>query len=446
MSRERRRALEILRAVRRGARADESFRQHAAGLDPRQRHLVMELSYGTIRWRLQLDYQLSALLKERPLRALPPDVVLILELGAYQLLHMNRIPTWSAVDESVTLARTALPGRVSAWAAGLINAVLRALARARAELTLAVPDPAHQAEHLAIVHSHPPWLVERWLERFGAEATTTLLTRNNQPPPLHLQVNPRVVSPAELLERFRAAGTEGVIHPLKPDAIVLGGGTSPVDLPGWDAGAFWVQDAGSQWVTDAAGPAPVGATLLDACAAPGMKLCGLLAAAPGARALAVDLDPVRLARVRENLSRLGLAGAWTAAADARQLPTAARFPLVLADVPCSGTGVLRRRVDARWRRTPSDLHRFADFQRELLERLAPRVAPGGALVYATCSLEAEENEDVVAGFLEAQPDFRVVPVEDRVPAALREGPYLAARPWRGDWDGLFAARLERMAA
>jgi 16S rRNA (cytosine967-C5)-methyltransferase len=191
--------------------------------------------------------------------------------------------------------------------------------------------------------------------------------------------------------------------------------------------------------------APKAGWMLDACAAPGGKLVGFLERAADARALAIDVDLGRLARVRENVARLGFEGAELVVGDARTPPTGRRFPLVLADVPCSGTGVLRRRVDARWRRRPEDLARFASFQREVLEGLADRVEEGGVLVYATCSLEPEENEDVVNGFREDHPEFRVDPVGDRVPAALADGPWLVTRPWLDDMDGMFAARLVREA-
>ena len=205
---------------------------------------------------------------------------------------------------------------------------------------------------------------------------------------------------------------------------------------------MWVQDAGSQWVVEAVGALP-GHDLLDACAAPGTKLLALLARDPGARALALDVDPDRLRLVESGAERLGLDPPVLAAADARRPPTAQRFDLVLADVPCTGTGALRRRVDARWRRRPGDADRFAAFQREVLDGLADRVAPGGVLVYATCSVEREENQNVVEAFVEDDRRFRVESLEDRVPAELRDGPYLFTGPWAGDFDAMFAARLVR---
>lgn len=428
----------MLRDVRHGARADESFARRAGAVDPRARPFLMELAYGAIRWRKRLRWELERHLR-KDAAVLPPDVLAILELGAYQLRFMGGVPAWAAVDESVKLVRGETPAKVSRWAAGLVNAVLRNMER---EGPATLPEGSDTAARLAILHSHPEWMVERWLRRLGVEATTALLVRDNVPPPLHLKVNRRRTDAGAVVERLREAGHEAGVHPGKPDAVVIEAGAAPELLPGWDEGWFWVQDVGAQWVVEvAAAPGP--GWLLDACAAPGGKLMGLLEHAEGANALAIDADHVRLARVRGSVVRLGIEGARLAAGDARRPPTSARFPLVLADVPCSGTGVLRRRVDARWRRRPEDLVRFASFQREVLEGLADRVEEGGVLLYATCSLEPEENEDVVSGFLNDHSEFRVDPVGDRAPAALANGAWLVTRPWVDDMDGMFAARLVR---
>jgi 16S rRNA (cytosine967-C5)-methyltransferase len=439
---ERRRALEILRDVRNGTRADESFERRTAGLDDRQRAFTMELAYGAIRWRDRLDYHLDALLK-RGIDTLPPDVVSILELGAYQIVFLDRVPVWSAVDESVELVNHALPNGGASWASGLVNAVLRNVDRQRQKLPL--PDPDDRVLHLAIKHSHPKWMVARWVEAYGAETAEALLESNNRPPNLHLAVNVQRATTGTVLERLIEGGIEARPHPDKPDALVVGRGTPPAALPGWVDGWFWIQDAGSQWVTDMVDAGPQD-RVLDACAAPGTKLCGLLAKAPALRALAIDIDVARLRRVRENVHRLGVTEPWLVAADARSVPTEAQFSLVIADVPCSGTGVLRRRVDARWRRSPEDVKTFAAFQRGLLAQLADRVAPGGTLVYATCSLEPEENDRVVTAFLSDRQEFRSVPVGGAVPGHHRDGDYMMTRPWSGDLDGFFAARLVREAA
>lgn len=379
-SEERRRAFEILRDVRRGERADASLARRAAGLDPRGRAFLMELAYGTIRWRARLDHHLDELLDERGVAGLPPDVAQVLALGAYQILFMNGVPARAAVDESVELVRAVSPRRTGRWAAGLVNGVLRNLDRRRDALGL--PDPADLARHLAVKHSHPEWMVARWVDRWGPEVAERFLEHNNRPPALHLAVHPGRTAPEALVERLAAAGHEARPHPAKPDCVVVASGARPDALPGWDEGLFWVQDAASQWVAELV-DAPAGGSVLDACAAPGTKLCGILAREPTARALAVDSDPGRLGLVRENLERLRLPSGWIVAADARAVPTEATFPVVVADVPCSGTGVLRRRVDARWRRRPGDVGRFADLQRAILDGLADRVAPGGVLLYAT---------------------------------------------------------------
>ena len=437
----RRRALEVLLDVRAGARADDSLERRARGLDRRDRAFAMELAYGAIRWRGRIDHHLDRLL-DRGLTSLPPEVVSILELGAYQILFLDRVPVWSAVDESVRLARETVPPP-SAWAPGLVNGVLRNLAR-RGD---ALPLPGHErpAERLAVLHSHPLWMVERWLERLGPEATAGLLERNNRAPSMHLAVDPRTTTAAEVVDEIRRAGFDARVHRDHPGAVVVEGGARPEELPGWSAGRIWVQDAGAQWVATLADP-PAGRPFLDACAAPGGKLIAILAGHPAARAVAIDRDPARLALIRANLDRMALDRGWPVVADARAVPARATFPLVVVDAPCTGTGVLGRRPDARWRREPGDPVRFAAYQLGLLESLADRVGPAGIRLYATCSLEPEENRGVVEAFQSRRGDFQLDPVGDRIPAVLRDGPYLVTRPWETDLDGMFAARLVRAPA
>ncbi|MDX1660815.1 MAG: 16S rRNA (cytosine(967)-C(5))-methyltransferase RsmB [Gemmatimonadota bacterium] len=438
-SRERRRAYDLLESVRRGTRADVAIERAGEGLDPRDRAFLTELAYGTIRWKGLLDHRLDRLL-DQGIDSVPGPVASILELGAYQLLFMDSVPAFAAVDESVALARAALPPKHRRWAPGLVNGVLRNLERARDRPI--GPDPEHDlVDYLAIRWSHPRWLVGRWLDRWGRRRTEALLERDNAAPSVHLAVHPGKTSREAVLDRLAGEGIEATPHPLADRAVVLGGGVAPESLPGWREGWFWVQDAGAQLVV-AAADAPAGSTVLDACSAPGAKLAGMVAA--GARgAAALDVDAHRMRRVRENVARLELEGVRAAVADARAVPTARRFDVVLADVPCSGTGVLARRPDARWRRRPGDPNRFATVQREILDELADRVAPGGALVYATCTLEPEENQDVVEAFLESHDGFVLEPVGSRVPEAARNGPYLFTPPWRADVDGMFAARLRR---
>jgi len=413
---ERRAAYEVVRAAHEGRRADEVFARVCERLPERRRPFAMELAYGTIRWRGRLDHDLDILL-DRGVGSVSREILSILELGAYQLRFMDSVPARAAVDEAVELAKTVLPFLARRSGSRLVNGVLRNYDRRREELAPSTDDPVGRR---AIEHSHPAWMVERWLARLGPERTDALLVHDNAPPALHLAVPPS-----------------------GPHAVVVESGARPERLPGWGEGQFWIQDAASQWVVEAAGPVPADG-FLDACAAPGTKLVGLLARAPaGSFGLALDPDPVRLTRAREGVRRLDPARALLVVADARHPPLKARFDLVLADVPCSGTGALRRRVDARWRRRPGDPDRFAAFQREILGALADHVAPGGVLVYATCSVEREENRDVVEAFTDARRDFRVESLETRVPAELRDGPYLFTGPWSGDLDGMFAARLIR---
>lgn len=436
---ERRVAYDVVRAVHEGRRADEVFARVCEGLPERRRPFAMELAYGTIRWRGRLDHDLDILL-DRGVGSVSREILSILELGAYQLRFMESVPARAAVDEAVELTKTVLPFPARGSGSRLVNGVLRNYDRRMEELEPSTDDPVGRR---AIEHSHPPWMVERWLARLGPERTDALLVHDNAPPALHLALPPSGPPREELVDELRAAGHDARPHPLAPHAVVVESGSRPEKLPGWDEGRFWIQDAASQWVVEAAGPVP-GDGFLDACAAPGTKLVGVLARAPeGSFGLALDPDRARLVRAREAVRRLHPGRARLVGADARHPPLKARFALVLADVPCSGTGALRRRVDARWRRRPGDPDRFAAFQREILSALADHVVPGGVLVYSTCSVEREENRDVVEAFTDARRDFRVESLETRVPAELRDGPYLFTGPWSGDLDGMFAARLIR---
>lgn len=439
-SRERRVAYEVVLAVRGGERADEAFARRALRVPDRRRAFAMELAYGAIRWRGRLDHELDLLL-DRGIGSVSAEILSILEIGAYQLRFVEKVPAWAAVDESVKLAKEVIPfpGRIAA--SKLVNGVLRNYDRRKRDLT--PPDDA--VRRRVIGQSHPEWLVARWLDRLGPKRTDALLVHDNEPPPLHLAVHPAQGSRENLVEGLRAAGHDARPHPSAPHAVIVDSGTNPATMSGWDEGRMWVQDAGSQWVVEAIGSL-TSSEMLDACAAPGTKLLALLARSPGASALGLDVDPARLKLVRRAAHRLRIETPWLAAADARRPPSAKRFDLVLADVPCSGTGVLRRRIDARWRRRPGDPGRFAAFQREILEALADRVAPGGMLLYATCSVEREENQDVVEAFVDDDPRFRIESLEDRVPSELRDGPYLFTGPWAGDFDGMFAARLVREGA
>jgi 16S rRNA (cytosine967-C5)-methyltransferase len=326
-----------------------------------------------------------------------------------------------------------------------VNAVLRQLARTRAAQNKAgaaaktsAPKPGREARALAEEHSHPAWLVQRWLARFGADETERLLEWNNSRP--RLVVQPARWSHDQLVEALAAAGLATEPAPFGAGLAVPRG--RPDRLAGYTEGGFVVQDPAQAlvaWYADL----PPGALVYDACAAPGGKTIGL-GRSGGVRVVAGDASKERVRRLRENLERAGSGRELAVAADALHPPVRA-VDAVLLDAPCLGTGTFARHPDARLRVTAEALAQLADRQRDLLEAVAPVVRPGGLLVYATCSLEPEENELQVERFLSRHPEFTREPADGFPPGLLTEKGDLMTLPQRNRMDGAFAARLRRAA-
>jgi len=437
------RALE--RVQRAGAFADLLLHSllGRSALNAADRAFATDLVYGTLRWRGRIDHLLSHFL-DRDLEKLEPLVATALRLGAYQILFSERVPPEAAVDESVRCVRAAGAER----ATGLVNAVLRRLAREHTGIALPALESA-PLEHLTHALSLPPWIAARWLELFGAEQAALLAQACNQPPPQTVRANRRALSRdallAELRERFPDA--RPCRHAV--DGIVLGRRGNPALDPGFLAGQFSVQDEASQLVIALLDPQP-GEQVLDTCAAPGGKATAI-AERVGDRGgvLALDRHLGRSDLVRRAARRLQLPNLRCAERDAsRPLADLGLFDRVLVDAPCSGLGTLRRNPDARWRIGAGDPEKLAELQRAILRSAADSVRPGGTLVYSTCTLLPEENELVVEGFLSERGDFQGAR-RSALPAALAplldERGHLRTLPQRDDADGFFAARFERRA-
>jgi 16S rRNA (cytosine967-C5)-methyltransferase len=440
-------ALRVLERVQRaGAYADLLL--HAAlgrsALSSADRAFATELVYGTLRWRGRIDFLLGRLL-DRDLERLEPLVATALRLGAYQLLFTG-VPTQAAVDESVRCARAAGAER----ATGLVNAVLRRLAREHEAIPLPglADDPLG---HLTHALSLPGWIAARWLEELGPEAAAALARASNEVPPLCVRANRRAVTRerllAELARRFPAAAPCRFAR----DGIVLGRRGAPGIDPAFLSGRFSVQDEASQLVVALLDPQP-GERVLDACAAPGGKATAAAERVGDAGlVLALDRHPRRLELVERAARRLALPNLRTQVRDASRplvdLQAGEPFDRVLVDAPCSGLGALRRNPDARWRIGPADPARLAETQLALLRSAATALRPGGSLVYSTCTLLAEENERVVDAFLREATDFALLPAE-RAPEEVRElldgRGFLRCLPHLHDTDGFFAARFERL--
>jgi 16S rRNA (cytosine967-C5)-methyltransferase len=391
-------------------------------LDPRERAFVHELVLGTLRLRGLVDHALAAHL-DRPLAGIQQPVLAALRLGAYQILRL-RVPDRAAVSESVELARSAAPR-----AAGFVNAVLRALGRAGPP---ALPDAARDpVGWLTTAGSLPRWLAERWHQRLGAETAVARARASCEPPPVWFRANPRI---PDALDQVRASGVE--VRPAPVPGAWESSGPLPAHL--LERGVAYVQDVGSQMVgLLAAAPGRV----LDACAAPGGKTT-LVADAAGAATtvFAGEASLERARRLHALTLRWGSPNVRVVGADAERPPFRAPFDAVLLDAPCSGLGTIGRNPDIRWRARAEDLPRHARRQRAMLEALAPLVRRGGRLVYATCSSEPEENEQVLAGFLEAHPRLSPEPLPDWA-RPFAAGEVARTTPERDRADAFFAAAL-----
>jgi 16S rRNA (cytosine967-C5)-methyltransferase len=429
----RRVAADVCTDLRAGDLMDAAFDRRAQTLDARDRRWTLELVAGMLRRRAWLDAVLEPFVTGGLVR-LDPDMVDLLRLGAQQLLGMDRVPAYAAIAQTVELAK----GRHGRGAAGLANAVLRRVDRERATLAPAVPgDPV---DALSLAESHPRWLVARWIARWGADATARLLAANNTLAPVI--VRPYGVGFEQLEAMLEASDVPVTDAPLVRDSLQLGPGVALTELGAFRQGKFFVQDPAATLVVQYAAVAP-GARVLDACAAPGGKSLELSKVA--AHVTAADKHPARANRLRENLARVEAPNVTVVVADARE-PVSGTYDVVLVDAPCTGTGTFRRHPDARWRLTVSDLAVMGAMQRSILAACADAVAPGGVLVYSTCSLEPEENDAQVETFLAEHPDFALEPPPaGAVPVDVLDAGRLRVLPQRHGTDGAFAARMRRRA-
>jgi 16S rRNA (cytosine967-C5)-methyltransferase len=439
-------AYEVLRAVSAGSAdlPNALARARARLPDERDRALASEIATGTLRWQGTFDHVIAEL-SRRPVAKLDPEVLDILRSATFQLLHLDRVPAAAVVSDAVNMTKKA--GKKSAGP--FVNALLRRISRERAHLPVPprpenLDDRAAALDYLTVTLSHPRWLAARWLDRYGFAATEAWLRFNNQPAPLTLRVNRLRTTGTALAESLAAHGV--LVDPGRfgPDAWVVRKG-NPLLTPLADTGAFVVQDEASQLVASLVS-AGAGERVLDACASPGGKTTAI-AAAMDDRGLivATDVRGRRVDLLARTVRASGARSVKIVQADASALPLRATFDWVLLDVPCSGLGTLRRDPDVRWRRSETDLVRLAASQRRMLEETARVLAPGGRLVYSTCSSEPEENEDVVAALV-AGGAFKPVSPRDLstpVQALVNAAGHLRTFPFRDGLEAFFGAILTR---
>jgi 16S rRNA (cytosine967-C5)-methyltransferase len=416
--------------------------------DDRDRALAGEIATGVLRHRASLDYLIAAFAK-REIGRLDLEVLTILRLSAYQLLHLTRVPASAVVDDGVDLTRRVKKRS----AAGFVNAVLRAISRHRTNLPLP-PRPADPAdrraalEYFSVTLSHPRWLAARWYDRLGFERAEQWMLFNNQPARLTLRVNPLRTTADALAERLDREDVFVTRGRWAPNALIVTQGRALQTDAATD-GSFVVQDEASQLVAQLVGPAP-GPRVLDTCASPGGKTTAIAAAMHGRGMLvACDVRDARIGLLMRTIVASGVTNVRVVQADvARTLPFSETFDCVLVDAPCSGLGTLRRDPDIRWRRSEGDLVALAAAQTQMLRHAAEHVGVGGRLVYTTCSSEPEENDGVVDAFLAGGAPFRsvdarevsVVPVE-----VVDESGRLRTTPDQHGLECFFGAVLRRTA-
>ena len=430
-------ALDILCRVEDGAYANHLLDTHRRALPPRDRDLLQHLVLGTLTWRQKLDHILNVYLPS-PIHKQQPAVRNLLRLGVYQLEHLDRVPPYAIVNESVTLARKTQ----GASASRFVNAILRGIAENRKSVSY--PNAQTQpVEHLAITQSHPPWMVKRWIDRYGFDNTQKLCQINNTKPILTIRTNTLKNTPQELQKHLSQENIQADTIDQHPQMLAIPHPSTLFQTTAFQKGLFFVQGVGAASVTDLLNPQK-NETILDMCSAPGGKTTAMAEKMQNTGSIiAVDLYPTRLKTVVQNAKRLQITNIHTLAANANQLPTNQKFDRILLDVPCSTLGILNHHPDMRWQRQIQDIHTLAQQQQTLLTQAATYLKPNGTLVYSTCTLEPEENENIITTFLSTHPQFHLDPAHHHLPFTKND--YLHLLPQEYTHDGTFAARLRKLS-
>ena len=428
----------LKRVIAGKAYADIALEAALSGLNEADRMLATELLYGVLRWLIKIDWIIDSFSAIKT-KKLEHSVLNVLRIGVYQLYFLTRIPARSAVDESVNL----VDGKKRA---GFVNAVLRKAASNK-ETVAYPPFEEDPARHVSIMHSHPEWMVRRWIGRYGLSATVELCKANQSIPPKTIRANTLLTSRDALAAELAGDGLEVKETACSPDGITVstGGRLDPLDP------RFYIQDEASQLIPRILSPSP-GEAILDACSAPGGKTTHM-AQLMGDSGLirAIDRNRVRIKSVQEAAKRLGITIIDTLVADAGR-PMAfgegIAFDGILVDAPCSGLGVLRRNPDIKMRRRPEDITELSARQAEILDNAAGYLKKGGRLVYSTCTFEPEETDEIIRLFLDGHRDFALDDAAKYLPkecaALIDRSGFLRTFPHLHAMDGFFAARLRRI--
>lgn len=409
-------------------------------LSGQDRAFTTELVYGTVKMKRTLDYIAESFSSIR-LKKLTPAILQILRTGLYQLFYMDRVPVSAAVNESVKLAKKLGNPR----AAGFVNAVLRAADRNREGIRF--PQKG-TAEYLGTFYAYPDELAAHWVELFDYEEAEKLMAASNRSPGVTLRVNPLKTTREALQEKLKADGIEAACGALSPDALLVSGSGNLAAHEGFLNGEFTIQDEASQMAALAMGAKP-GMKIIDVCAAPGGKSTAMAAKmANEGRVYSFDLHPHKITLIEKNAERLGIKNLEARVQDARVLREefVGKMDGVLADVPCSGLGIIRKKPDIKWQKPLEGLKELPTIQAEILETASRYVRPGGTLVYSTCTLEPSENGGVVEAFLAAHPEFQPVSLKELFPnKPSAESGQVTLMPHEDGTDGFFIAKMEKKA-
>ncbi|WP_058829812.1 MULTISPECIES: 16S rRNA (cytosine(967)-C(5))-methyltransferase RsmB [Paenibacillus] len=419
-------------------------RLQQAGLSASDVGLTTELVYGTVARRNTLDYFLNKFVQKGTAK-LQPWVRSLLRMSVYQLVYLDRVPDHAVVSEAVTIAKR----RGHQGISGMVNGVLRSMLREPDKLR--IPDDLSAEERISLEHSHPQWLVKRWIKQYGADTAEAICKANNEPPAVSVRVNTTMTSRDQLLDEMVAKGIDAVPSPVSPYGIVVRSGGNMALTSWYTDGLLSVQDESSMLVAEAVAPEP-GMTVLDCCAAPGGKTAHMAELMKDrGRIVANDLHAHKHQLIREQANRLGLDAVETVTGDALDLKeryAPASFDRILLDAPCSGFGVIRRKPDLRWSKTAEDVRDITQLQHELLDSVAGLLKLGGILVYSTCTIEPDENEGQLARFLSEHPEYELAkdhsfPDVNHEMDGIQKGS-VQLLPQHFHSDGFYIARLRRV--
>lgn len=443
-------AFEALRAIDRGAFADVVLDKkfNHSQLSLQDKGLVTELVYGTVRRQRSLDALIGQYGKREASKQ-PADLRQILQLGFYQLRYLAHVPNHAVVDTTVQLAKAQRLGKLS----GVVNGMLRQYIRdtegkdleAKAGQKDPLQLPTDPTERLGVLHSYPDWIIRVWQSMLPEAEVTELCEWFNQSPSVDLRINLRRHSLDEAEAIFAAAGIEVVRVPQVPSALRLQGHNGAISqLPGYADGWWAVQDSSAQLVAYLLDPQP-GEMVMDACGAPGGKSLHMAELMNNeGTVLSCDRTASRTKKIQQNIDRLGLKSVRPLMCDSRNQPTfAEQADRVLLDVPCSGLGTLNRHADARWRQTPESVAGLVMLQRELLAHVSTWVKPGGAMVYATCTLHPVENEEQIHWFLSEHEGWEIEKPPSDFGLPVTEQGWIKVWPHRQQMDGFFMVKLKR---